>query len=197
MQGHKITKLSPVVRLDIDGEGLAEELFRAYLRQILIDGFFHADPHPGNVFLTEDGRIALLDLGMVSRISKSRQEELLKLLLAVAEGRGEQSAEIAIAMGQHLPEFDREGVEKGIIDMVTRYQDAKLDELYDAQKGELDEKKRYAILRQFEQHALNEAYTFPTIWWHRIIINWKQIKGWHMSPSHYLNQDLSDVWLDQ
>ena len=78
-----------------------------------------------------------------------------------------------------------------------RYQDAKLDQLYDAQKGELDEKKRYAILRQFEQHALTEAYTFPTIWWHRIIVNWKQIKGWHMSPSHYLNQDLQDVWLDQ
>jgi peptide/nickel transport system substrate-binding protein len=78
-----------------------------------------------------------------------------------------------------------------------RYQDAKLDALYDAQKGELDEKKRYAILREFEEHALTEAYTFPTIWWHRIIVNWAQIKGWHMSPSHYLNQDLQDVWLDQ
>ncbi len=43
----------------------------------------------------------------------------------------------------------------------------------------------------------NEAYTIPTIWWHRIIVNWKQLKGWHMSPSHYLNQDLQDVWLDQ
>ncbi|MDQ3068976.1 MAG: AarF/ABC1/UbiB kinase family protein, partial [Acidobacteriota bacterium] len=42
VQGHKITKLNPVVRIDIDGEALAEELFRAYLRQIIIDGFFHA-----------------------------------------------------------------------------------------------------------------------------------------------------------
>ena len=78
-----------------------------------------------------------------------------------------------------------------------RYTDATLDRLYDAQKGELDEKKRYAILREFERHALTQAYTFPTIWWHRIIVNWKQIKGWHMSPSHYLNQDLQDVWLDK
>ena len=78
-----------------------------------------------------------------------------------------------------------------------RYTDATLDRLYDAQKGELDEKKRYAILREFEKHALTQSYTFPTIWWHRIIINWKQIKGWHMSPSHYLNQDLQEVWLDQ
>ena len=44
---------------------LAEELFRAYLQQILVDGFFHADPHPGNVFLTDDYRVALIDLGMV------------------------------------------------------------------------------------------------------------------------------------
>jgi len=54
--GRKITKLGPLAILEMDGEGLAEELFRAYLKQILVDGFFHADPHPGNVFLTDDGR---------------------------------------------------------------------------------------------------------------------------------------------
>ena len=127
--GHKITKLNPVVRVDIDGNALAEELFRAYLRQIIIDGFFHADPHPGNVFLTEDGRIALLDLGMVSRLSISKQDELLKLLMAVAEGRGEQAAEIAIRMGTKLEDFDREAIERQVVDMVTRYQDARLQEV--------------------------------------------------------------------
>src|SRR5438477_8113817 len=63
--GTKITKMSPLSRMEFDGEILAEELFRAYLKQILVDGFFHADPHPGNVFITPDYRIALLDLGMV------------------------------------------------------------------------------------------------------------------------------------
>jgi predicted unusual protein kinase regulating ubiquinone biosynthesis (AarF/ABC1/UbiB family) len=47
--GKKITELSPLRLMEIDGAGLARELFRAYLKQILIDGFFHADPHPGNV----------------------------------------------------------------------------------------------------------------------------------------------------
>jgi len=83
IQGRKITALSPIVRLDLDGEALASELFRAYLHQIVIDGFFHADPHPGNVFLTDDGRLALLDLGMVGRLSPGRQDQLLKMLLAV------------------------------------------------------------------------------------------------------------------
>ena len=46
------------------------QLFDAYLDQILVDGFFHADPHPGNVLLTDDGRLALIDLGMVARVSR-------------------------------------------------------------------------------------------------------------------------------
>src|ERR1039457_1003954 len=77
----KITDLSPLVRLDIEGADLAEELFHAYLKQILVDGFFHADPHPGNVFLTEDHRIGLLDLGMVGHLTPQLQENLLQLLL--------------------------------------------------------------------------------------------------------------------
>src|SRR5512141_450243 len=49
IRGSKITTLSPLVRLEADGEALASELFRAYLHQIVVEGFFHADPHPGNV----------------------------------------------------------------------------------------------------------------------------------------------------
>jgi len=52
--GKKITELNPLGRMEFDGTALAEELFRAYLEQILVDGFFHADPHPGNVFITPD-----------------------------------------------------------------------------------------------------------------------------------------------
>ena len=66
--GKKITDISPLRLMEIDGPGLADELFRSYLKQILVDGVFHADPHPGNVFLTDDERIALLDLGMVARL---------------------------------------------------------------------------------------------------------------------------------
>src|SRR5215216_311395 len=91
IKGKKITSLTPLARIEIAGEQLAEQLFRAYLKQILVDGFFHADPHPGNVFLTDDERIALLDLGMVARLAPGLQEKLLQLLLAVAEGRSEEA----------------------------------------------------------------------------------------------------------
>ena len=75
--------------------------------------------------------------------------------------------------------------------------DRTLDALFDKQSGELDKKKRYAILREFEKRALEQAYTIPTIWWHRIIVHHRQMKGWHITPSHYVGQDLADVWLDQ
>ena len=52
VHGKKITDLHSLARMEFDGSALAEELFRAYLKQILVDGFFHADPHPGNVFLS-------------------------------------------------------------------------------------------------------------------------------------------------
>jgi ubiquinone biosynthesis protein len=106
VRGRKITKVGPLVRLDIDGKPLLEELFQAYLKQVLVDGLFHADPHPGNVFLTEDGRIALLDLGMVGHTAVEMQEHLLKVLLETSEGHGETVADIVIGMSQTTEEFD-------------------------------------------------------------------------------------------
>ena len=106
VSGTKITALSPVVTLEINGDALAEELFKAYLKQVLIDGFFHADPHPGNIFLTDDGRVALLDLGMTGRVSPKMQENLLRLLLAISEGNGDEAVKIILRISETSADFD-------------------------------------------------------------------------------------------
>ena len=124
--GKKITALNPLRLLEIDGGLLAEELFSAYLKQFLVDGLFHADPHPGNVFVTDDDRIALLDLGMVGRVTRTFQDNLLRLMLAISESRGEQAAEAAIKMGQPKEGFDREGFKRRITDLVAEHGDAVL-----------------------------------------------------------------------
>jgi predicted unusual protein kinase regulating ubiquinone biosynthesis (AarF/ABC1/UbiB family) len=129
IRGRKITALSPVVRLEMDSRGLAEEAFRAYLKQILVDGFFHADPHPGNVFVTDDNRIALLDLGMVARFSPDMQDNLLRLLLAVADGRGDDAADVAIGIGRKRENFDEIGFRRQIADMVGQYQGVNLEQM--------------------------------------------------------------------
>jgi predicted unusual protein kinase regulating ubiquinone biosynthesis (AarF/ABC1/UbiB family) len=129
VQGHKITSLSPVARLGLNGEVLAEELFKAYLKQILLDGLFHADPHPGNVFLTGDGRIALLDLGMVGRIAPTMQENLLKLLIAVGEGNYETAADVVIRISKTTDEFDPAEFRRHIGQIMALQQNQSLEKL--------------------------------------------------------------------
>jgi predicted unusual protein kinase regulating ubiquinone biosynthesis (AarF/ABC1/UbiB family) len=129
IKGKKITSLTPLARMEIDGTRLAEQLFRAYLKQILVDGFFHADPHPGNVFVTDDGRIAMLDLGMVARIAPSLQEKLLQLLLAVAEGRSEEAANFAIRIGERTEQFDEAEFRRRVADLVGQQQGRDAEQL--------------------------------------------------------------------
>ena len=57
IDGKKVTDLGPLARLELDGAPLADQLFKAYLDQVLVQGVFHADPHPGNVLVTPDGRL--------------------------------------------------------------------------------------------------------------------------------------------
>jgi predicted unusual protein kinase regulating ubiquinone biosynthesis (AarF/ABC1/UbiB family) len=127
--GKKITELSPLRLMEIDGPGLARELFRAYLKQILIDGFLHADPHPGNVFLTEDNEIGLLDLGMVARLLPSLRDNVLRLLLNISEGRGEEAAEVTIKMGEPRAGFNKAEFTKRVAELVAENSDASISRL--------------------------------------------------------------------
>jgi ubiquinone biosynthesis protein len=129
VQGQKITSITPLVRQDFDALALARELFRGYLHQIIVDGFFHADPHPGNVFLTNDHRIALIDLGMVSRIAPARQDQLLRLLLGVSEGDGDRVATIALQIGEAHADLDEAALRRDVREIVSGYQDVSLEQL--------------------------------------------------------------------
>ena len=79
------TNLDGVDALGLDRERLAARGADAVLKMVLMDGFFHADPHPGNVFFLEGDRIALIDFGMVGWLSDKRRNELVDLLAALAE----------------------------------------------------------------------------------------------------------------
>ena len=127
--GRKITSLGPLARMELDGCEMADQLFKAYLDQILVEGFFHADPHPGNISLTDDGRVAMLDLGMVARVPQRLQDRLVKLLVAVSGGRGEEAALITIEMGAKLSDFDETRFIRGASDLVTRNHDLGVGEL--------------------------------------------------------------------
>jgi len=129
VSGTKITAVSRLEWTEVKGEELADDLLRAYLQQILIDGVFHADPHPGNVLLTPDHRIALIDLGMIGRISGTTQEQLFKLILAIGEGRGEDAANVLCVLGERREDFNEADMRRAIIDLVGRYQRATITEM--------------------------------------------------------------------
>jgi ubiquinone biosynthesis protein len=120
VRGRKVTQLGPLGRLELDGEGLVDDLLAAYLEQILVHGFFHADPHPGNVFVTDGGDLALLDLGMVARIPPETQELLLKLVLALGEGRAEETAEHALQLSEKLPEAREPELRRAVAQLLGR-----------------------------------------------------------------------------
>jgi ubiquinone biosynthesis protein len=153
VRGLKLDAITPFMRLEYDFEPVVDELTRAYLKQITLDGHFHADPHPGNVFvllptsenpptpsetkandrravqrpaataLAEIGRqaeanaapvpfemdvkISLIDFGMTARLSTSLREQVIRLLLDLADNRGDDAAETLVEVGTPLPDFDR------------------------------------------------------------------------------------------
>ncbi|MEN3941946.1 AarF/UbiB family protein [Prosthecobacter sp. SYSU 5D2] len=129
VDGSKVTKLHPLGRMEIDGAGLAEEVFKSYLHQILVMGVFHADPHPGNVFLTVDNRVALLDFGMVARIGPDMQDSLLKLLIAISDGQSDRAAAVAQSMGTERDGFDEVKFRRDIAEIISQQQGATVQEM--------------------------------------------------------------------
>lgn len=127
--GRKVTSVGPLGRLEMNGAPLAEELFKAYLKQVLVDGLFHADPHPGNVFLTDDGRIALLDLGMVGHTTPGMQENLLKMLMAISEGNSEGAADLVIHISEKTEGFNQTEFRRRIGQLMAERQDQGLQQI--------------------------------------------------------------------
>lgn len=130
LAGTKVTSLSGTVMVDIDGSSLAEDLFRAYLKQILVDGLFHADPHPGNLLITPEHHLAILDLGMVGRVNQRMQDQLMHLLTGISHADGEQVAEAALRLGEAKdPDFDRGAFFNAIETIVGELKNSRLEEI--------------------------------------------------------------------
>ena len=128
--GTKITSLSGAVRTDLDGDELADQLFQAYLKQILVDGFFHADPHPGNLLLTHDRNIAILDRGMTGRVQQRMRDQLVHLLAGIGEGNGIQTAEAAMGIAEaKSEEINRGSFIRAVEEIVGSAKSSKLAEI--------------------------------------------------------------------
>jgi predicted unusual protein kinase regulating ubiquinone biosynthesis (AarF/ABC1/UbiB family) len=79
---------------------LARRFFKAYVKQVTVDGVYHADPHRGNVLLTADGRLALIDFGLLGRLDDDTRRSLALLLLAVAQNRADDVADLILGLSR-------------------------------------------------------------------------------------------------
>ena len=121
VHGTKVTAISGMRRAEQDLGRLGEALLRGYLDQMFVHGEIHADPHPGNMLVTDDNRLGLFDLGMIAHVPPKQRERLLKLLFASVDGRGEEAANESIAMGTRLEDFDHERYMREVGQLVSRY----------------------------------------------------------------------------
>lgn len=101
VEGKKITSVGALKRMETDFTPLMDQLVKAYMQQIIVDGFAHADPHPGNIRLTDKGQMALMDLGMVAKFSPKMQEKIMRLLIGMSKKDGDEITDALIALSDY------------------------------------------------------------------------------------------------
>ena len=100
---------------------LAREFFRAYVFQVVVEGVYHADPHHGNVLLTEDGRLALLDFGLLGRLDEDTRAGLALLLLALAQNRADDVADLVVSLSLTSTRSDQAGFVQDVRRKLPRF----------------------------------------------------------------------------
>ena len=104
-------------------------LFRAFFKQIYIDGFFHADPHPGNIFYLQDGRIAILDCGMIGRLDPRTQQILTEMLLAIVDLDGKRCSQLTLDLAERGQPISIDGLTNDYDRMLRKYYNRSISQI--------------------------------------------------------------------
>lgn len=116
-------------RIDRERKELTTLIFRAFFQQFLSDGFFHADPHPGNLFYLHDGRIALLDCGMVGSLDPRTRSALTEMLLGIVNADASRCAQLSLQLAEPTQHIDLARLEGDYERLLRRYYNLSLSEL--------------------------------------------------------------------
>ncbi len=115
--------------IDEERQAITTLLFRAFFHQFFIDGFFHADPHPGNLFYLNDGRIALLDCGMIGRLDPRTQTNLTELLLAVVDLDAQRCSQLTLQLAESAKPESLADLENDYARMLRKYYNLSLSQI--------------------------------------------------------------------
>ncbi len=133
IDGDKVTKLSPFQLNNLPTEEMADDFVKGYLQQIIVDGFAHADPHPGNIHVMKTGKLALMDLGMVARFDDTMRQSILKLMIGLGENDAEEVTQVLLEISQYDPE--RINIQKYKKNILRKMQENQNKKAQDLQNG--------------------------------------------------------------
>ena len=129
IDGVKISNLEGIEKFGLDKRQIAINGVNAVLKQIFVDGFFHADPHPGNIFVLEGNRIAFLDFGQVGRIHEKTKLQIANILTGIIDQDIPEIVEAFTAIGIVDAGVDIKKLELDAMDLMDRYYGIPLKEL--------------------------------------------------------------------
>ena len=129
IHGLKITDAVALDAASIDRRALVERATRVMAKMVFEDGFFHADPHPGNYFVQADGRIGIIDFGMVGSLDDRLRDQLGMLVLALMRGDPGRAARILLALGTAAAPVDRSRLTDDLSRAMSRYRGVRLGDI--------------------------------------------------------------------
>ncbi|WP_017473269.1 ABC1 kinase family protein [Amphibacillus jilinensis] len=129
IDGIKLKDLTEGKVTGYDKKKIAEQLTRATFQQVLIDGFFHADPHPGNILVLPDEKIALLDFGMVGRLTEEMKQQFGTLLIALMQEDTGKMVDVMLEMGVAPEAIDKVALKEDVDLLMDKYYRVALSEI--------------------------------------------------------------------
>jgi ubiquinone biosynthesis protein len=130
IHGVKVDDLPALDAISLDRADIADAFANAYLAMVFVHGFFHADPHPGNVFVEPDGGIAFVDFGMVGTVDTGIRRGLGVILLALVARDATKMADGLLRLGIACEDVDRPSLERDLAQFLERYSGLPLQELH-------------------------------------------------------------------
>jgi len=127
--GIKVTNIEALDAKGIDREKLVIDVHKVFFSMLLRDTIFHADPHPGNISVDDNGKLILYDYGMVGRLDEQTRLQLIRLYLALIEKDPPRTVNAMSDLGMLMPDFNRSVIEKGIDLSIRAMHGQKPDEM--------------------------------------------------------------------
>ncbi|PYS27976.1 MAG: hypothetical protein DMG11_14495 [Acidobacteria bacterium] len=145
-EGFRVTEVDEIVRHNIDTRKMIENLIEFYGEQLLVHGFFHADPHPGNILIRPDARIVLLDYGVVVEITPEFKQDLVRLIIAAVRGNVDDLIDVAYKLDLIEPDVSPTMVKEAAQAIISIHLDRSLTQRQ---------------IQEISIHILSTFYRFP------------------------------------